>query len=313
MTYELEVRKVRQEALRIKSFEFCLRDGGRLPDYAPGSNLTVTLPTGISRTYSLIDAGSRPEAFRIAVLYREPSAGGARYMHEKVRVGDVLKAGAPASTFRISPGADNHLLIAGGIGITPILSMARHLHSRGGRFHLHYCARNRREAAFLDDLRGSGFSDQVTFYFSEQGERIDLDTLVRGYTPGTAVYCCGPAGLMDAVVAKCAHWPDGTVHLDSFEPLRPKEREEAFRVRLAGSGQEFQVRPDQSILNALREHGIRLSSVCEQGVCGSCLTPVIEGVPDHRDRILTDEERASNDLIAVCCSRSSSDLLVLDL
>lgn len=311
--FEVVVSKIHQVAERIRSFELRLPDGAPAPPYLAGSNITFLLPNGLLRTYSLTDEGSAPDALRIAVLDQRNGRGGSRFMHSEVKVGDKLAVRGIANTFCVSDEAKKHILIAGGIGITPILSLSRRLHSLSADFEIHYGAKSPAEAAFADELVNAPFGERVHLYFDDRDERIDLARLLANPCDGTAVYCCGPPGLMDAVSKICAHWPQGSLRLDSFEPNDTENSGIPFHVRIASTGQTVGVLPGQSILSVLRGCGVDVSSQCEQGVCGACLTPVIEGTPDHRDRVLSESERRANDLIAICCSRSLSNLLVLDI
>ena len=218
-----------------------------------------------------------------------------------------------ANSFSLQDSARKHVLIAGGIGITPILSMAKHLELSGSSFQIHYAARSRGEAAFADFLARAPFKDKVKFYFDDEQQRMELDSILSNYADGTTVYCCGPPGLMNAVTSKSGHWPAGSVRLDSFEPVDGSTNDQPFKVKIASTGQTFDIPSGKSILAVLRDHGVCVGSQCEQGVCGACLTPVVEGLPDHRDRVLSESEKGANDLMALCCSRSFSKSLVLDM
>lgn len=313
MAFQVVVTKIQQEAERIKSFELHSVDGTPVPHYVAGSNITLQLANGLSRTYSLTDAGDEPDALRIAVLDQHGGRGGSRFMHANVNVGDTLTVKGIANSFSASDSAKKHILIAGGIGITPIISLSRFLSKCSSDFHVHYSARRRSCAAFMKDIIDSNLFAKFTFYFDDEMQRIDLRELLSEYVDGSVVYCCGPSGLMDAVSSLASHWPKGAVRLDSFEPLAESQVGAAFRIKVASTGQTFDVPPGQTILNILRHQGFDLGSQCEQGMCGACLTPVLEGVPEHRDRVLSESEKRANDLMTICCSRSLSDLLVLDL
>ncbi|MBN3723270.1 PDR/VanB family oxidoreductase [Burkholderia sp. Ac-20379] len=315
--HPLVVRAIAEEAAGIRSFELAAPDGAALPGYAPGAHLAVHLGNGITRQYSLYEAHGPADRYRIAVLNDPASRGGSRYLHEAVRVGTELRVSGPFNHFPMSPGARRAVLIAGGIGITPILSMASQLHRDGTPFTLHYCARRERDAAFVARLRDAApFRDAVRLHFDDGDPARGLDVVaaLAEAPDGCHVYCCGPGGLMNAVEQASAHWPVGAVHFERFaaEPVAGASNA-AFRVVLRRSGREFDVPADKTILQVLRAAGLAVPTVCEQGVCGACLTDVAEGVPDHRDRILTDGEKAANDVIAVCCSRARSERLVLDL
>lgn len=313
MAFQVVVTSIRSETDRIRSFELRMADGTGVPSYLPGSCITLELPAGVLRSYSLLDSGNAPDALRIAVMRHDDGRGGSRFLHEKVAEGDLLRVCRLSTSFDADVGPAPHILIAGGIGITPILSLARHFSEKGQGFHLHYGASHPAEAAFIGDIQRAPFSECAKIYYSKSGGRMDVDKLLSSYTKGSHVFCCGPSGMMDAVVAATAHWPAGTVHFDTFEPSASDSVGRAFRIMLASSGETFEVPPDQSVLSTLRMNGVKVDSQCGQGHCGSCLTPVLAGIPEHRDRVLTEDERAANDLMALCCSRSFSDLLVLDL
>lgn len=313
MEFDVVVARISRETDRIRSYELRRADGCPVPGYTPGSNITFALPNGMIRTYSLTDTGSEPDALRIAVLHQVTGRGGSRYIHQEVKTGDTLTVRGIASSFSLQESALRHILIAGGIGITPILSMAKHLERSGSLFEVHYAARSRGEAAFADILACDPFKNKVKFYFDDEHKRIDLDGILSKFTSGTAIYCCGPPGLMNAVTSRSGHWPEGSIRLDSFEPLDDNAEDQTFTVKLASTGQIYDIPPGKSILRVLRDHGVRVGSQCEQGVCGACLTPIVAGLPDHRDRVLSESEKRANDLVALCCSRSLTNSLVLDM
>lgn len=313
MSFEVTVRAIRQEADRIRSFEFCMADGSSVSPYPAGSSLTLQLPNGVMRTYSLLDSGTLPEALRIAVLYQGAGRGGSRFLHENVREGDHLHVNNLSMSFEALLTPAKHILIAGGIGITPILSLARYFFEHGQQFNLHYGASAPDQAAFVEELLLSPFGGSVSIYYSSTGNRMNIGALLSERADGAHLYCCGPSGMMSTVAAASAHWPNGTVHFDSFEPSVADDAGRPFKIKLKSSGEVIDIPADQTILAVLKQRGITVSSQCGQGHCGSCLTPVLEGKPEHRDRVLSNDERAANDLMALCCSRSLSDLLVLDL
>jgi len=313
MTTDVVVTKIHQETDHIRSFELVLKDGGALPSYSAGSHLTFALPNGMERTYSLTDSGSEPDAFRIAVLNQSGGRGGSRYFHDTLIEGATLRIIKRANTFPLALDSKRHILIAGGIGITPILSMARHLDEVNAEFEVHYGARSAADAAFYRVLQASRFAHRITFYFDDRGERIPLDRIFDQYLAETTVYCCGPNGLNNAVLKLGSSWPEGSVRLDFFEAPKFSGEDRPFRVRLLESGKEYEIPINRSILSVLRENGVAVESQCEQGVCGACLATVVDGIPEHRDAVLTEAEKNRNDLMTLCCSRAVSDTLVLDL
>jgi vanillate O-demethylase ferredoxin subunit len=313
----LVVRAIKDEASQVRSFELALDDNADLPPVEAGAHLAVHLGNGLTRQYSLFDEPGTKNSYRVAVLKDPQSRGGSQYMHEQVKVGDKLPVSGPFNNFPLSPDAASAVLIAGGIGVTPILSMAHHLHRCGTPFELFYCARSEQEAAFVELLKNAvPFKQSVRLYFDggDPSKGLDVKALLATIVEGRHLYCCGPGGLMNAVDATSSHWPAGTVHFERFkaEPVATAQNSE-FRVYLARSRVELAVPCDKTILKVLKEAGFEIDTVCEEGVCGSCLTDVLEGVPEHRDQILTDDEKRANDVMAVCCSRAKSGRLVLDL
>lgn len=312
----LVVRGVRDVARGIRSYELAPPDGGALPPAEAGAHLVLHLPNGLARQYSLCDAAGARESYRIAVLREPGGRGGSTHMHDEVTEGAGLRVSGPLNNFPLAGDAADSLLVAGGIGITPIISMARTLHAQGKAFSLHYCAREPEAAAFLGEIGEAPFADSVTFHFDggDPAKGLDARGLLAPVTAGRHLYCCGPAGLMDAVEEASAHWPRGTVHFERFKAAPAETGEDLpFTVRLARTGIELEVAGDKTVLQVLRDNGVEVATVCEEGLCGSCLTDVLEGEPDHRDRILTDEEKAANDVMAVCCSRAKTPLVVLDI
>lgn len=313
----LVVRSIADEANGIRSYELAREDHGELPAYEPGAHVAVHLGNGITRQYSLYDEPGPRDSYRIAVLKDPASRGGSRFLHEEVEVGERLQVSGPYNHFPMADDATSSLLIAGGIGITPILSMAYRLHRDGKPFELNYCARHERDAAFVELLRNTvSFGDCVNLWFDGGDPRkgLDVTALLADVVEGRHVYCCGPGGLMNAVERAALHWPAGVVHFERFSAAAPASAEnKVFRVFLRRSGVELEVPADKSILQVLKHAGFTVDTVCEQGICGACLTDVVDGVPEHRDHILTEDEKCANDMIAVCCSRSKSPRLVLDL
>lgn len=313
----LIVRAINDEATNIRSYELAFADGAALPPAEAGAHVAIHLPNGLTRQYSLYDQPGAKTVYRIAVLKDPKSRGGSEFMHEQVKVGDQLNISGPFNNFPLSAKHQSATLIAGGIGLTPVISMARHLHQCGTPFSLHYCARNEVDAAFVEELRREeAFSGAVQMYFDggDPAKGLNVRDLLAEIVGERHLYCCGPGGLMDAVEAATKHWPKGTVHFERFkaEPVNSAENTK-FTIHLSRSNVEFEVPADKSILNVLREQGFDIDTVCEEGVCGSCLTDVLEGIPEHRDQILNDDEKSKNDVMAVCCSRAKTSRLVLDI
>lgn len=318
----LQVRVARKvvEALDVCSFELVALDGQALPAFTAGAHVDVQVPGGPTRQYSLCNAPHETHRYLIGVLRDAASRGGSVAMHERVAVGDRLTISAPKNHFPLVQDARRHLLLAGGIGITPILCMAERLAAGGADFALHYSTRSRERTAFHDRIRASAFADRVAFHFDDgaAAQRLDLDALLAAPQPGTHLYVCGPQGYLDAVLgsARARGWPEAQLHWEYFAAAgaaAPSAGDAAFEVQLASSGRVIVVPADRTVVQALAAAGVEVQTSCEQGVCGTCLTRVLAGTPEHRDLYLTPEEQAANDQFTPCCSRARTARLVLDL
>jgi ferredoxin-NADP reductase len=284
--------------------------GAELPPWTPGAHIDLRLPGGIVRQYSLCGDPSDRRVWRIGVL-REPNGrGGSAYVHEALREGVEVDARGPRNHFALAA-APRYLFIAGGIGVTPILPMVAAAGKGRAEWELHYGGRSRRSMAFLDDLRAD-IGGRVTLYPQDEVGLIDLDRILGRPHPDTVVYCCGPEPLLSAVERLCATWPAGALHVERFAP-RAAGPFESFEVELALSGLTLTVSANQSVLQALEEAGVGVLSSCREGTCGTCETPVLAGAVDHRDSLLTPDERAADDTMFVCVSRAAGPRLVLDL
>lgn len=290
-------------------------DGRRLPDWAPGAHLDLTLPTPhgtITRQYSLCGDRWDAYAYEVAVLREPDGRGGSAYVHDQLKVGDNVGIGGPRNNFPLAPAAE-YLFIAGGIGITPILAMIDAAERLDAPWCLLYGGRTRSSMAFLDRLAQHG--DRVAVRPLDEFGLLDLETAINELPSGTKVYCCGPAPLLNAVADLTLDWPAGAVRSERFVPLvqGPPARQEPFLLELAHSGRSVEVQASESVLEALQRIGSPVLSSCREGTCGTCETGVLDGVPDHRDSLLDDHERAACDRMFVCVSRAVSDRLVLDL
>ena len=312
----LQLRAIRLQAEGIHAFELAPADGGALPEVDAGAHVDVHLPGGHVRSYSLAGDPRDRARWTLGVLRETHGRGGSRALHDLVRVGDTLTIGAPRNAFGLKPGADHTLLLAGGIGITPLKAMAHTLAAQGRSFELHYCARSPRHAAFVDELRALLPADRLHLHFDggDPARGLDLAALLAEPLPGRHVYYCGPGGFMKACAAATGHWPAGTVHSEHFKAPEPRPAAAAdgcFEVKLARTGITVQVPPDQSIVRAIELAGHRVPTSCLSGLCGACKTDYLEGEVDHQDYILTDDEKRS--CLTVCVSRAKSARLVLDL
>ncbi|MEV5410313.1 PDR/VanB family oxidoreductase [Thermopolyspora sp. NPDC052614] len=311
-TIELRVAAKTPVAEGVVALTLERPDGRRLPDWTPGAHVDLVLPTGLTRQYSL--CGDRWDAhrYRVAVLREPYGRGGSALIHDELAEGATVAIGGPRNNFRLVP-SDRYLFIAGGIGITPLLPMIHQAELLGAEWRLLYGGRSRSTMAFLDELERYG--DKVTVVPQDEYGLLDLDAWLPAPTSAVKVYCCGPAGLLDAVERACAGYPEGMLRTERFVPKdqgRPA-RDTPFEVELRRSGLSVTVTPDRSVLQAINEAGVGVLSSCGQGLCGTCETEVLAGEPDHRDAILDDGERAAGDRMFVCVSRARSDRLVLDL
>ena len=304
-----DIRPAARDVLRL---DLVSADGRPLPAFEPGAHIDVHVPGGPVRQYSLCGDPSNPERYIIAVKREAAGRGGSLAIHTSLEVGSILGISPPRNNFRLVVGQHRNIFIAGGIGITPIQAMIMTLHATAGDWELHYCARSEEHAAFYDELKALG-PERVHAYFSEE-PILDVAALTREPAPGAHLYCCGPEGLMTAVAAATAHWPEGHVHFEWFTaPERDESANQSFEVELKRSGMVLAVPAEQSIIETLRDHGIVVPSSCEEGVCGTCETQVLAGEPDHRDLILSPQERKANKSMMICVSRAKGGRLILDL
>ena len=309
----LRVRKIRDDALGVRVFELGDADDAELPAFAAGGHIDVHV-NGLVRQYSLFNDPGERRRYMIAVARDPASRGGSQWLHEAVGEGDELLAGAPRNQFALKEDAGHSVLIAGGIGITPIWSMAQRLAALGRSWELHYAARDRSSAALLAEIAQAA-PGRVRTYFSRaaEGERLDVGDAVWNAPPGSHFYCCGPQSMIEAFHAACEGLPPTMVHVEHFRSAAPAAADGGFTVVLARSGREIDVRPGETILDALGAANVGAVFSCREGVCGSCETTVLEGTPDHRDAVLSDAERSSGRMMMICCSGSLTERLVLDL
>ncbi len=299
----------------IHAFDLVAADGGRLPAFTAGAHIDVEVEPGLVRQYSLCNRPGDTDRYRIAVLRDPASRGGSARIHEVFAEGRVVGVSAPRNHFELDQGARRSVLVAGGIGVTPLLAMAAHLQGAGASFDLHYCARSRSRAAFHDELVGGVFSDRLHFHFDDgpADQRFDPAKAFGAPEPGTHIYVCGPQGFIDWVLeaARAQGWPDASLHREYFSAAPVvTEGDAAFDVRINSNGAVYTIPPDRTVVDVLAENGIEIPVSCQQGICGTCITRVLEGEPDHRDMVLMGTEM---DEFAPCCSRARTPLLVLDL
>lgn len=309
----LAVARAEAAARDIHLFE--LRDpaGAALPAFTAGAHVQVTSPSGLVRRYSLCNDPAEEDRYVIAVKRDPAGRGGSVDLVDRTRVGDTLEVTEPRNAFALEERAPGHLLIAGGIGITPILAMVRRLASLDARFRLVYCTRSPEDTAFRDALMAPGLKARVTIHHDggDPARAFDLWPLLEKPTKDH-VYVCGPRPMLEAVRDMSGHWPPTAIHMESFIDAGAAQRPEdkAFMVVLARSGARIEVAPGVSILEAMRAAGHEAPSSCESGTCGTCRTRLVSGEPDHRDLVLMDDEKATQ--VMICVSRARSPELAID-
>jgi vanillate O-demethylase ferredoxin subunit len=289
-------------------------DGSALPPFEAGAHVDLQLGPGLVRQYSLCGDPADRSRYRLGILREPASRGGSDAVFQRLHPGELVRLSLPRNLFPLTAGAAHSVLLGGGIGITPLLAMAQHLHATAQRFDLHYCVRSRAHAAFLAELEAAPFPVQLHTDDGPAEQRLQPGRDLPPPERGTHLYLCGPAGFMDWLTAAARErgYPEAQIHREYFKS-EIDSAGDAFEIVLARSGRLVVVPGGTSIVEALAGIGVRVEVSCEQGVCGTCLTDVLEGVPDHRDSFLTDEERASNQIMTLCCSRAKSPRLTLDL
>nr|WP_030486974.1 PDR/VanB family oxidoreductase [Micromonospora chokoriensis] len=308
---ELVVASREQVAAEVVAIRLCRADGGDLPEWSPGAHIDLELGVGLARQYSLCGDPADRSALRIAVQ-REPNGrGGSRLVHERLTVGATVRVSGPRNAFPLVA-ARHYLFVAGGIGITPIAPMVAAADAAGADWRLVYGGRSRATMAFATTLREK-YGDRVSLYPQDETGLLDVAGLLG--RPGAGlVYCCGPEPLIAAVQEHCRGWPPGRLHVERFTALGDTGAPETtIEVELALSGRTVTVPPGMPILQAVEEAGVQVLSSCREGTCGTCETPVLAGVPEHRDSLLTEQERAVGDTMMICVSRARTPRLVLEL
>jgi vanillate O-demethylase ferredoxin subunit len=291
-------------------------EGGQLPPFSAGAHVDLFLGNGLTRQYSLCNDPADPSRYRIAVLREPASRGGSAFVHDALVKGATLTISPPRNLFALDEAGREHLLFAGGVGVTPILAMAHRLHALAAPFTLYYCARSRSRAAFLEELASAPFASSVRLAFDDEPDtRLDLDQILAAPTPERRIYVCGPSGFMSFVTegAAARGWTPAQVRKEHFAAPIASNENQPFELVLASNGQVVPVTADQTAAEALEAAGVFVPLSCEQGVCGTCLTRVVEGEIDHRDAFQTDEEKAVGDHFTPCCSRALGPRLVIDL
>jgi vanillate O-demethylase ferredoxin subunit len=316
---KVRITSKREVALDVSAFELADPEGHPLPSFSAGAHIDVQLGNGLTRQYSLCNSPSEQHRYLIGVLREPASRGGSIAMHALTESA-LIEISEPRNHFPLAHDATHSILLAGGIGVTPILCMAERLAYTGASFELHYCTRNPARAAFRERLDAPHLGGRSRLYFDNgpADERVDLPKILGTPAIGKHVYVCGPAGFIAAVLEHTRElgWDSANVHREYFAAASPGAAAHAdgpFQVKLASSGRVIHVAAGESVVKALDNAGVTLATSCEEGVCGTCLTRILSGEPDHRDVFLTDEERRANDQFLPCCSRSRSPMLVLDI
>lgn len=317
-TLQVRVRATTYEAKNILGFELVPLDPETtLPAFNAGSHIELHLPGGLRRSYSLLNDTMENHRYCIGVNLDAHSRGGSRFMHEQLRTGAVITIGLPRNLFEMDESAPFNVFIAGGIGITPMLSMIARSQVLGTPWRLHYAARTREHAGFLDVLaayQGQPGADVKLNFDQEPGGRmLDLNAVIAALPDGAHVYACGPTPLLQAYEKATASLPPERVHREYFAAKEAAATDGSYIVTLARSQRSLQIKPGQSLLDGLIAIGVEPTFSCQQGICGTCEVKVLEGTPDHRDMVLTEAEKAGNDRMMVCCSGAKSAGLVLDL
>lgn len=317
----LLVRQIRFEAIGINSYELVDPSGCALPGVEAGSHIDIHLPGGLIRQYSLCGDPADRHRYVIAVLKDAAGRGGSRLLHDLIQVQTLVTVSPPRNNFALAPEAGRHILIGGGIGITPLKAMVHQLAGDGKSYELHYCAKAPEYAAFRNELNDVGINARFHYDGGNPADGLDIASLLKTHVRGTHLYYCGPTGFMNACSAASAHWPAGTVHSEYFKaPIAAPTPEalcsdpydgENFVVEIASTGVEIEIPSDRSIVEVLAGAGITIETSCVSGLCGTCKVRYISGTVDHRDFILSDDERANH--LTTCVSRATSPKLVLDL
>jgi vanillate O-demethylase ferredoxin subunit len=315
--FDVCVKRISYEADGINSYELISPTGRDLDPFTAGGHIDVHLSNGMVRSYSLVNDQRERHRYVIAINKDTAGRGGSRFLHENLKAGDIVRVSRPRNNFALCEQAEHSVLIAGGIGITPLLSMARRLDALGRSCELFYAARAPRAAAFLDEIKvlaGKGrLKVRLDFDDQRSGRLFDLAAVIDRAPAQAHLYCCGPQPMLEAFEAAAADRPADHVHVEYFQATEAPATAGGFEVRLARSNRTIAIAAGKTILEALLDAGIAANHACSEGVCGTCETRVLEGIPDHRDQFLSKDEQASNKTMMICCSGAKSGALVLDL
>jgi phthalate 4,5-dioxygenase reductase subunit len=310
----VEITRADEIADGIHLFEMRRKDGSELPAFTAGSHINLRVPNGLVRKYSLCSDPADRSHYRVAIKREDNGRGGSVYLIDNTKVGDEWMISAPDNAFALPQRGDNFIFIAGGIGITPFIAMIHALKDDPAKkFKLYYCSRTPEMTAFREELSAPEFKGKVIIHYDggDPSKALDLWPIVEERKNREHVYCCGPRGLMEAVRAATGHWTPTSIHFEAFseaDARRPDDQ--PFKVKLASSGKIIDVPAGTTILEAMRAEGVDVPSSCESGTCGTCRTKLLEGEADHRDLVLTENERGSQ--IMICVSRAKTPELTID-
>lgn len=309
------LKRISFEADRVNSYTLQAVDGGPLPAFSAGAHIDLYLEPDLVRSYSLTNDPADSQHYIIAVKNEPNGRGGSAFVHDRLKVGDILSISSPRNNFVFDEGDHASIFIVGGIGVTPILSMLQRANTLGRRWTLHYASRRRADAAFLEDIQQLANGNRINAVFDHEagGVPLNLAAIIATASDDTHLYCCGPLPMLESFKAATRSKPSRLVHLEYFSTDQEAATEGGFEVRLAKTGRTIAIAPGKTILAALLDAGIPVSHACSEGTCGTCETRVLDGLPDHRDVYLTDDEHAANKQIMICCSGSKTPVLVLEL
>lgn len=315
---DVNVHRIWQDGEDVRLFDLRPKASQKLTKFSAGAHIDVHTGNELTRQYSLCNHPDEQHRYVIAVALASDSKGGSRWLHEEVKEGDILSISLPRNHFPLADEPEHSVLIAGGIGITPILTMAYTLEQQGKSWELHFTARNEEQAPLLAEIKAlqeTAKSGLITTYYTRDSvpNRIDFNTIVNTASKDSNFYCCGPTNLLQSYSESLANLPAQQVHLEHFQSENEAADEGGYTLVLARSGKELLVPEGKTVLQVLKENSVGVTYACAEGVCGSCEVPVISGLPDHRDMVLSDAEKSENATMMVCCSGSLSSRLVLDL
>lgn len=314
---KVSVKDIQQPCSQIKVFELTALEGGFLPAFKAGAHIDVHLSNGLIRQYSLCNDSKQRDRYEIGVLLDDQSRGGSQYIHQNINIGDELEISEPRNLFPLTQEQNKALLLAGGIGITPLMSMAETLLAKEIDFELYYFCRSSDHVAFKERLSADSFSDKVHFVHKDNVESLALvSEILAEPNSGTHLYTCGPNSFMNSIfeIALAKGWQQTNLHKESFQAEAIEAgQSRAFKVKIASTGEVLDIPEDESITEVLEENGYYISVSCEQGICGTCVTHILEGEAEHHDNFLSDDEKNVQKVFTPCCSRAKTEMLVLDI